>query len=232
MSKEINYADLQNREQRKYFTAGLFFAVGLILLISFIFTIGSNKGFTQRKFHVSILFREVGGLNEGAPVRLLGVTVGSVSNIEFLDKDVMGRRVRVDLAIFNKYRKQLSQSVSFSIETEGILGEKLVEISSLDGAPIPDLSKMIIGKDPFEVQDLATVFADAAASFTETAKGLSEIDTKGLADVMMESSRALLITSNGLNETMGDLKEAAKKTNRLLDRVEQKIIDGSLFKVF
>ncbi|MBF0479523.1 MAG: MCE family protein [Candidatus Omnitrophica bacterium] len=228
----MNYADTQNKEQRKYFIAGLFFAIGLILLIGFIFTIGSSKGFTQRKFHVTVLFREIGGLKEGAPVRLLGVTVGSVSNIEFLDKDVLGRRVAVDLAIFYKYRKQLAQSVIFSIQTEGILGEKLIEISSVDGGPIIDLNQQVIGKDPFEVQDLATVFANAASSFTDTAKGLSQIDTKGLADVMIESSRSLLVTSDELNNVMGDLKEATKKTNRLLDRIEQKVIEGNLFKVF
>ena len=41
-----------------------------------------------------------------------------------------------------------------------------------------------------------------------------------------------LITSRGINEIMEELQEITKKTKRLLDRVEQKVIDGNLFKVF
>ena len=85
---------------------------------------------------------------------------------------------------------------------------------------------------PFSVQDMAEVFAKAAESFTATADQLSQIDVVGLSSVMEDSSQSLLITSRGINEVMEELQEITKKTKRLLDRVEQKVIEGNLFKVF
>ncbi|MBI3617689.1 MAG: hypothetical protein HY210_05680 [Candidatus Omnitrophica bacterium] len=79
---------------------------------------------------------------------------------------------------------------------------------------------------------MAEVFAKAAESFTATADQLSKIDVVGLSRVLEDSSRSLLVTSRGINEIMEELQEITKKTKRLLDRVEQKVIEGNLFKVF
>ena len=106
----------------------MFFLGGIILVFVIIFTIGKSKGFAQPKFQIEVVFNHVGGLIEGAPVQLAGVNVGTVSNIRFLDKKIEGRRVKVIVSIFNRYKKQLGQDVRFSIKTEGILGEKLVEV--------------------------------------------------------------------------------------------------------
>lgn len=212
--------------------AGAFFLLGIIVLFVFIFTIGRDKGLTEKKFQISILFRNVGGLTEGAPVRLAGVNIGTVSSIEFLDEETQGRRVKVELNIFEKFRKQLTGSVRFTIKTEGLLGEKLIEIYDVAGQDKLDFRHPILGEDPFDVQDLAVVFAGAAESFTNTSTELSKIDMIGLTNVMTESSEALLTTSNGINEMMDELQEIIIKSKRLLDRVEQKLIDGNLFKVF
>ena len=222
----------EKKDFAKKFFAGVFFLMGIVLVFVVIFTIGSNKGFAQKKFQIHVLFKNVGGLMEGAPVRLSGVNIGNVASIEFLDREFRNRRVAVVMNIFSKYKKQLNRNISFSIKTEGILGERLVEIYVLEGIGIIDLSKPIIGEDPFDVQDLAVVFSNAAESFTKTALELSEIDMVELSNVMAESSRALLITSQGINSIMDDLDDIAKKAKRLIDRIEQQAIDGTLFKVF
>ena len=120
----------------------------------------------------------------------------------------------------------------FAIKTEGILGEKLVEIYVVDSTGKIDFNQPILGEDPLDVQDLAEVFARAAESFTKTSEEMSEIDMVELSEIMSESSRALLITAKGINRIMDELEEIVQKSKRLLDRVEQRIIEGSLFKVF
>jgi len=152
----------------KNFLSGMFFLGGIALIFVIIFMIGKERGFTQPKFQIEVLFNDVGGLIEGAPVQLAGVNVGTVSDIRFLDKKVDGRRVKVEVSIFNRYEKQLTQDVRFSIKSEGILGEKLVEIHSDEGEVQVDLSQPIIGEDALNVQDLAQVFSNAAESFTNT----------------------------------------------------------------
>ena len=216
----------------KNFLSGIFFLGGIILVIGIIFMIGKDSGFSQPKFHVQVLFRDVGGLIEGARVQLAGVNVGSVSDIRFLDKKIDGRRVKVEVSILNRYKKQLNQNVRFSIKTEGILGDKLVEIHSDENGPQVDLSQPVIGEDPLDVQDLAQVFSNAAESFTNTSNDFSKVDVVRLSKVLEETARSLVITSKGLNTILTELNYISIKSKRLLDRLEQKIIDGDLFKVF
>lgn len=223
---------MDKKDLTKELLAGLFFFLGIFLLVVFVIVLGGNKGLAQAKFQVTVLYRNVGGLMEGAPVRLAGVNVGTVDRVEFLDREFDGRRVEVTLNILSKYRKQLENNLRFTIQTEGILGEKLIAIDVLREGPKVDLKNPVIGEDPLDVEDMAEVFARAAESFTATADQLSQIDVIGLSKVMEDSSQSLLITSRGINEVMDELQEIAKKTKRLLDRVEQKVIEGNLFKVF
>ena len=58
--------------------AGLFFILSIGLIVTVVFVIGVGKGLTEPKFHMTVLFKKVGGLATGAPVRLSGVTVGTV----------------------------------------------------------------------------------------------------------------------------------------------------------
>ena len=223
---------MDNKELTKELLAGLFFFLGILILAVFVIVLGGNKGLAQSKFQVTVLYRNVGGLMEGAPVRLSGVNVGTVDRVEFLEQEFNDRRVEVTLNILSKYRKQLENNLRFTIQTEGILGEKLIAIDVLREGPRVDLQNPVIGQDPLDVEDMAEVFAKAAESFTETADQLSKIDIVGLTRVMEESSESLLLTSRGINEVMDELQEITKKTKRLLDRVERKVIDGNLFKVF
>jgi len=212
--------------------SGAFFIGGIALILLVVFMIGKDKGFTQPKFKATVLFRNVGGLIEGAPVQLAGVNVGTVSNISFLDKKVDGRRVKVEVNIFNRYKKQLNQEIRFSIKTEGILGEKLIEIHSGESGRQANLSQPIIGEDPLNVQDLAQVFANAAESFTNTSEDFSKVDVQKLSLALSETALSLSETSKGINQILSEMRYISIKSKRLLNRLEQRIIDGDLFKVF
>ncbi|HLF18300.1 MAG TPA: MlaD family protein [Candidatus Omnitrophota bacterium] len=223
---------MEKKELTKQFLAAVFFLTGIFLVILFVFTIGSDKGFSQPKFQIRVLFNNVGGLTEGAPALLSGVNVGNVASIDFLERDVKGKKVQVTINILTKYRKQLEKATQYTIKTEGILGEKLVEIYSLEGQQPADFNQFIIGEEPIDVGDLAIKFSDAAQAFTKTAEELNKVDIVELTDVMVDSSRALLITAEGLNDIMDELQQITRKSKRMFDRLEQQIIEGSLFKVF
>ncbi len=212
--------------------AGMFFLGGVVLACFVILTLGESKGLTRDKFQVTVLYKDVGGLSEGAPVRLAGVNIGNVSSIYFLDKAVEGRRVGVVMDIFTKYRRQLSRGAKFAIRTEGILGEKLVEITVLDHGGFLDIRRPILGEEGMNVQELAEVFAEAAESFTQTSQDLSRIDVQGLSRVVGETAQSLLVTSRGINKLLEELQEIAQKSKRLMNRIELKLIEGTLFKVF
>ena len=53
-----------------------------------------------------------------------------------------------------------------------------------------------------------------------------------LSEVVGETANQLAITSKGVNTILRALEYLSKKSKRILDRIEQRLIDGNLFKVF
>ncbi|MDP8265763.1 MAG: MlaD family protein [Candidatus Aceula meridiana] len=188
--------------------SGLFFVIGIILILAVILSIGMDKGIMQAKFTVKVLFREVGGLSIGAPIRLSGVTVGSVRKIDFLPQEVNGRNVEVTLSFFKRYRAQIEKAYSFRIATEGVLGQKIVNISTdrTGQNRTKSLDSAILGEDPLNVQDLAETFGEAVASFQGAAGSLDDL--------------------------MVDVQVKFQAIKRVFNRLEQRLIDGTLFRVF
>jgi len=190
----------------KQFWAGLFFLIGAALVAGVILFIGFNKGFSQPKIKITVLFDKVGGLTEGAPVRLAGVTVGVVDTIGFLDQEVMGRGVRVDLSVLKAFEGQVARATRVSVQTEGVLGSKYVEIGRRPDEKTLDLGAPVLGDPMLDVYDIAEVLRDTAKGFNQTTQDISTI--------------------------MADLKHMSRKSKRIMDRFEQRLIDGTLIKVF
>jgi phospholipid/cholesterol/gamma-HCH transport system substrate-binding protein len=197
---------MRKKEWLPKFWAGLFFVACIVLFVVAVFTIGSNKGFGEPKFPITALFKNVGGLYVGASVRLAGVNVGSVSDISFLDEEIEGRTVKVTMNIYKKYQRQLYKCTKIAIITEGVLGEKIIEISVTPGFRRDSLAEPIIGEDPLDVQNLAETFGQVANALLESTKNIETIITQ--------------------------MENISITTKRLLNRIEQRVIDGSLFKVF
>jgi phospholipid/cholesterol/gamma-HCH transport system substrate-binding protein len=197
---------MERNEFIKKFLAGLFFVLGIAILVGVVFIIGLERGFSEPKFQVSVLFKEVGGLNHGAPIRISGLSVGNVGTIEFLDQEIAGRNLKVTLNIYKKYEPQFRKCSRVAIKTEGVLGEKFVEMSSDPQARPFDLSEPLLGQDLLDVEDMAKVMAETATS--------------------------LQGTTDNANKLMVDLESLSQKGRRLMNRLEEKVMEGSLFKVF
>ena len=190
----------------KKMSAGLFFVTGLILVAASVFFIGLDRGLTEPKFEVIVLFDQVGGLVEGAPIRISGVNVGIVKSVDFLNDQIGGRSLKVTMNIFKKYEFQFRKCSRVGIKTEGVLGQKLVEISEDHGRKVFDPSVPIIGEDPLDVEDMAGVITRTALSLKKT--------------------------SESVDDVMGEWKYISRKTKRLMNRFEEKLIAGNLFKIF
>jgi phospholipid/cholesterol/gamma-HCH transport system substrate-binding protein len=100
---------------------GIFVLLGIVVLTFFTFRVSKMGGITGKGYKLIVSFETAAGLDPKANVKMAGVPVGKVEAIE-----LEGTRARLVLRIREGVRIPIDSVVS--IQTQGFLGEKYVEI--------------------------------------------------------------------------------------------------------
>jgi phospholipid/cholesterol/gamma-HCH transport system substrate-binding protein len=156
---------------------GLFIFVGTVLIVLSIFMIGNRESLFVSSIYIKTYFSTVEGLKTGAPVRMSGYDIGSVRSIS-LANDTSGR-VEVQMRIEKDVRQFLRLDSEASVETEGLVGKKVVNITpgSVDLAIISE-GGVIKSKDPVNLTAIIQETRDLMAYLTDITKDFSEIVSK------------------------------------------------------
>jgi phospholipid/cholesterol/gamma-HCH transport system substrate-binding protein len=132
--KQLTWAELR---------VGLFVLVGLTVLAAGIFYV-TGAGILGPKYRIKTFLPEVSGLANGASVKLDGVEIGNVESVKLVPR-VAGkpvdknRNVEVDMRIDKRFQGEILTDSVASLVTEGLLGNRYVEIKrGLTGAPLKE----------------------------------------------------------------------------------------------
>ena len=130
---------------------GMFVIIGLILFVGTIYFVGKQKNLFGSTFELYSKFNSVNGLEVGNNVRLSGINIGTVDEIEFLtDTSVV-----IKLVIKDEVRKYIKKDAIASINSDGLMGDKVLTISSGKNAKaIVENSNYIASKQSIEMDDL------------------------------------------------------------------------------
>jgi phospholipid/cholesterol/gamma-HCH transport system substrate-binding protein len=113
--------------------AGLFVLIGLVALGVVIFMIGQKSALFVRTAKLHVYFEDISGLVAGAPVRLAGLDVGTVTAIAF-PEDLKRKQARVTLVVNTKFMPRVRRDSLAFVDSKGLLGDKIVNISIGDPA--------------------------------------------------------------------------------------------------
>jgi phospholipid/cholesterol/gamma-HCH transport system substrate-binding protein len=116
-----------------YLRVGIFVALGLLVTSVLIFVIGEERNMFQRHATLHTSFTDTGGLRVGSPVRMGGITVGSVTLVRFgtAQNDA---RLYVDFELTQEALRRVRRNSVASIGSKGLLGDKALDISIGDPA--------------------------------------------------------------------------------------------------
>jgi phospholipid/cholesterol/gamma-HCH transport system substrate-binding protein len=151
--------------------------LGLFILTTFgvfcaaVFLVGRQEMHFGANYRIKSVFRNVAGLNEGAEVRVGGMHEGTVRSIKLPQRPDGEIVVSMDLS---KDTQSIVRKDSVaSIQAEGLLGDKYVEISygSVDGETLHS-GDTIQGKPPLDISDL---FAKANGILDTSQQALTNI---------------------------------------------------------
>ncbi|HMF78177.1 MAG TPA: MlaD family protein [Bryobacteraceae bacterium] len=132
---------------------GLFIVLTLAILATGIFLIGSKQSIWQSTYIAKAEFQNVGGLNEGADVRIGGIRRGSVQHIQ-LPQDPKGK-VTIVMSLGEDTRNIVRLDSMTMIKSEGLLGDKYVEISfgSRDASKLNG-GEILKSVPPFDISNI------------------------------------------------------------------------------
>jgi phospholipid/cholesterol/gamma-HCH transport system substrate-binding protein len=200
----------ERSERGRTLRVGVFVLIGLAAFLGMIYALGARARLFEPRFTVSAEFTEVGGLVEGATVRLAGVQIGRVSGVHLPAQP--GGKVRVDMTIARRFGDRVRKDSVARIETQGLLGDRIIEITVGTAATPPvGPGEVLASRDPF---DLNRVMGESA----QVVKNIG-----ALADSLRQTAQTLN-QSRLIEEATSTVQSARKITDqvgRLVGEVER-----------
>jgi phospholipid/cholesterol/gamma-HCH transport system substrate-binding protein len=113
---------------------GLVSIVAIVVATTLIFLLSGQGGFFWQRYRLKTIFSNVAGVSPGAPVRVAGIEVGSVEDVQ-----LSGDRVEVVMKVSKDMRSRITYKSIAQIGSVSLLGEGAVDITpASNGTPIPE----------------------------------------------------------------------------------------------
>lgn len=147
--------------------------VGITVIFALVVLVGGiiwirGCQIAKREYIVKVAFDEVGGLTEGDPVTVLGVTRGSVKRIE------LGRaQVYVDISIDKSIR--IAKDTEFIIRNIGLMGEKYVAVTFGKSNELADRGDVLHGRFEGGVPEVVGEIGVALKDFEKTVRKVHDV---------------------------------------------------------
>ena len=164
----------ESTERRLELKVGIFTVAILIAAVGVVLLLGQRRHVFEPRVTLHAQFADVGGLREGAPVWLSGVSIGQVKSVRFGEH----HRVEVTLQVRARVLPRIHEDSIARIDTQGLLGDKIVSITlgasdaaplrsggGLRSAPPSDFNRLI--SQAGEILEQATVVAKNAATASQ-----------------------------------------------------------------
>jgi phospholipid/cholesterol/gamma-HCH transport system substrate-binding protein len=130
---------------------GVLTVFALVMATLLIFLLSGEGGFFWQRYSLKTVFPNIAGLKPGAPVRVAGVEVGSVSAVQFV-----GDRVEVIMQISRDMQPRVTSTSVASLGSVSLLGEAAVDLTaSSQGTPIPEWGYVPSGTAAGSLTDVA-----------------------------------------------------------------------------
>ena len=209
---------------RNELKAGMFVLISLALVAALILIMGRERQIFAKQAHFYAFFADVKGLSAGAPVRMGGIPVGRVDRVGFSD-DRHDPQVKVAILINEDYLDRVRKDSKVTIDTQGLLGDRFVTISSgIDPLALAPGSHI----QSIEISDLQQVMGRAHTAVENTTQ-ITERINSALEGLSPETFRNVASASQSIAEIFKAIKTEQGFLHRLIySEVEGKRLVESL----
>lgn len=179
---------------------GLFVVMASLLFVLGLFLIGDRRALFARDFEIYTEFARLGGIQNGAIVRVAGADAGEVEEIRVPRNP--SEKFRLKLRVLEDLRGLVRTDSIASIQTDGLVGNKFIQIEAgSDAAPQAPDGATIPGTDLYD-------FGDLLGQASETMKALNDL---------------VIEVRTGLNQTLSGIGATMAEANRIMQGLDKEM---------
>jgi len=198
------------RERALKFRVGVFVIVSVLAFLGTIYALGARARLFESRYTIYADFTQVGGLAEGATVRLAGVQIGRVKDIQLAAEP--GGKVRVAMSVAKQYANRIRKSSTARIATQGLLGDRIIEITmGTADAPAVQPGEVVATREPFELADAVSQSAETIRGITALAEALRTTAETLNQSGLIEDASATVKAARGLTDRFGRIADQVEK---------------------
>ncbi len=194
------------------FRVGLFILITVSLFILILFFLSGEQRFFEKSYTLTTSFANTAGLIKGAAVRLSGVRIGAVTGIDFAQKPVGDKVINVTMKVNKEGMERLNPDAKATIRTEGLLGDKYIEILPGEEKPLAKLpdTMAIESQTPIEFSSIIGQSGDLLANIISISESLDKI-VKGFGKEE---------NIKNISKTIASLKASSEAVQKNLEAIE------------
>ena len=213
---------------------GLLILIAIGILTGFIILMGGLS--FQPTYDVFVDFDNPGGIQAGAPVRIAGVSVGKIKDIQFrggAEPAADGKRpalVRMTLALEKRHQEAVRENATFYVTSQGVLGEQFLAIDpgSRD-RPVLTEGAVVRGLDPPRLDLLlAEGYELLHTTITAMRENRAQIEEmfKGLHSTLTGTGEFFEKNKDRLTRIAENVETITIETNELVRAARTRYVEG------
>lgn len=197
---------------------GLFVMAGVLFLIVTLYMIGKNRNLFGSTFTLKAVVNNVNGLVPGNNVRFKGIDVGTVKSIMLHDDS----SIYVTLTIDNKMKNFIKQNAVASISTDGLMGNKMLNINSVSGeAPAVKEGSLIHSVKPVETDEMLRTLSVTNNNLERITYNLRQITAKLNSSNSLWNLLSDSVVSQDIKLAIRDFRHAGSNTADLTSNAKK-----------
>lgn len=213
---------------------GMLVLAGLVFLIFTLYMIGKNRNLFGSTFTIKAVLNNVNGLVTGNNVRFKGMDVGTVQSIR-VENDTA---ILVTMTIDEKMKPYIKQNAIATIGTDGLMGNKLININSDSGPSFPiKQGDVIQSRKPVETDEMLRTLNTTNNNIERITHNLYEITVKLNSSESLWTLLSDTVITIDLKNAVVDFKRAGANTADLTATAKNIVLkfengNGIAYKLF
>ncbi|MEB0249965.1 MlaD family protein [Mucilaginibacter sp. 5B2] len=203
---------------------GVFVLAGLLVLMASFYMIGKNRNVFGSGFELKAHFNNLNGLMEGNNVLFSGIQAGTVKKITMINDTL----IEVTLAIDNKTSAFIHKNALAAIGTEGLMGNKVVNIQANKGSsPMVETGDILVAQKMISTDEMLLTLSKTNNNIATISESLKNavlgIDSSALFKLLNDQTIGVSLRSSlkSINNASTNADNLTRGLNDMIVQIKQ-----------